>query len=62
MDDPKQVRELQPPHGTDGHVRPASEWKGKHSPEEAIASPVRGQDTTLQDPRLIEEERMRSLR
>jgi catechol 2,3-dioxygenase-like lactoylglutathione lyase family enzyme len=48
--------------GTDGHVRPASEWKGAQSLEEAIASPVRGQDTTLQDPRLMEEERMRSLR
>ena len=48
--------------GTDGHVRPASEWKGAQSLEEAIASPARGQDTTLQDPRLIEEERMHSLR
>jgi catechol 2,3-dioxygenase-like lactoylglutathione lyase family enzyme len=48
--------------GTDGHVRPASEWKGAQSLEEAIASPVCGQDTTLQDPRLVEEERMRSLR
>ena len=48
--------------GTDGHIRPASEWKGAQSLEEAIATPVRGQDTTLQDPRLIEEETMRSLR
>ena len=48
--------------GTDGHVRPASEWKGAQSLEEAIASPVRGQDTTLQGPRLIEEERMHLLR
>lgn len=48
--------------GTDGHVRPASEWRGAQSLEEAIVSPVRGQDTTLQDPRPIEEERMRSSR
>lgn len=38
--------------GSDGHVRPASEWKGAHSFAEAIANPVRGQDTTLLDPAL----------
>lgn len=39
--------------GSDGHVRPASEWKGAKSLAEAIADPVRGQDTTLQDPSLL---------
>jgi catechol 2,3-dioxygenase len=38
--------------GSDGAVRPSSEWKGVHSLAEAIADPVRGQDTTLQDPTL----------
>src|SRR5207248_2867641 len=33
--------------GSDGAVRPASEWKGVRSIEDAIADPVRGQDTTL---------------
>jgi len=36
--------------GSDGQVRPPAEWKGAHSLEEAIADPVRGQDTTLHDP------------
>ena len=35
--------------GSDGHVRPPAEWKWAHSLEEAIADPVRGQDTTLHD-------------
>jgi catechol 2,3-dioxygenase-like lactoylglutathione lyase family enzyme len=39
--------------GTDGHVRPSGEWKWAHSLEEAIADPVRGQDTTLQDSSLL---------
>lgn len=39
--------------GTDGHVRPATEWKWAHSLEDAIADPVRGQDTALQDPSLL---------
>lgn len=39
--------------GTDGHVRPSGEWKWAHSLEEAIADPVRGQDTVLQDPSLL---------
>ena len=39
--------------GSDGYVRPASEWKGAKSLEAAIADPVRGQDTTLQDPTLL---------
>ena len=40
--------------GSDGQVRPAQEWKGARSLEEAIANPVRGQDTTLHDPSLLE--------
>ena len=39
--------------GSDGYVRPAAEWKGAKSLEAAIADPVRGQDTTLQDPTLL---------
>ena len=39
--------------GSDGHVRPSSEWKWAHSLEEAVADPVRGQDTALQDPSLL---------
>ncbi|HEX2114305.1 MAG TPA: VOC family protein [Alphaproteobacteria bacterium] len=39
--------------GSDGHVRPPEEWKWAHSLEEAIADPVRGQDTTLLDPSLL---------
>lgn len=33
--------------GSDGRVRPASEWQGAKSLEEAIAHPVPGQDTHL---------------
>jgi catechol 2,3-dioxygenase len=32
--------------GSDGQVRPPNEWKGAQSLEQAIADPVRGQDTT----------------
>jgi catechol 2,3-dioxygenase len=39
--------------GSDGHVRPPSEWKGAQSIEAAIADPVRGQDTALLDPSLL---------
>jgi catechol 2,3-dioxygenase len=39
--------------GSDGQVRPPSEWKGARSLEDAIADPVRGQDTTLHDPSLL---------
>jgi len=39
--------------GSDGMVRPGTEWKWAHSFDEAIADPVRGQDTTLQDPSLL---------
>lgn len=35
--------------GTNARARPAEEWKGAHSLREAIANPVRGQDTTLAD-------------
>jgi catechol 2,3-dioxygenase len=41
--------------GTDGHVRPAHEWKGAKSLAEAIRDPVRGQDTSLRDPSLLSE-------
>jgi catechol 2,3-dioxygenase len=41
--------------GSEGHVRPSSEWKGAHSFREAIENPVRGQDTTLRDPKLLDE-------
>jgi catechol 2,3-dioxygenase-like lactoylglutathione lyase family enzyme len=39
--------------GSDGHVRPAAEWKWAHTLEEAVANPVRGQDTSLQDRTLL---------
>jgi len=39
--------------GSDGHIRPPSEWKGVRNLEEAIADPVRGQDTTLHDRSLL---------
>jgi catechol 2,3-dioxygenase-like lactoylglutathione lyase family enzyme len=35
--------------GDEGRARPASEWKGASSLEQAIADPVRGQDTTPRD-------------
>jgi len=41
--------------GSDGHVRPAHEWKGARSLADAIRDPVRGQDTTLRDPSLLKE-------
>ncbi len=34
--------------GSNGRARPAAEWKGAGSLEQAIADPVRGQDTTTQ--------------
>ncbi len=36
--------------GSDGIVRPTSEWKGANSLKQAIEDPVRGQDTTIHDP------------
>ena len=38
--------------GSDGRTRPADQWKWSHSLKEAIAEPVPGQDTTLQDDKL----------
>jgi len=38
--------------GSDGRARPANEWKGARSLKDAIADPVRGQDTTLATPGL----------
>jgi catechol 2,3-dioxygenase-like lactoylglutathione lyase family enzyme len=35
--------------GADGSVRPPSQWKGARSLREALADPVVGQDTSLQD-------------
>jgi catechol 2,3-dioxygenase-like lactoylglutathione lyase family enzyme len=40
--------------GADGYIRPASEWKLALSLAEAIADPVCGQDTTLNDPAALE--------
>jgi catechol 2,3-dioxygenase len=40
--------------GSDGAVRPPSEWKGASSFREAIDHPVRGQDTTLHDASLLD--------
>ena len=39
--------------GSDDRVRPTEEWKGATSLEAAIADPVKGQDTTLADPKLL---------
>ena len=39
--------------GSDGYVRSPDEWKGARSLAEAIADPVRGQDTILHDPSLL---------
>jgi len=41
--------------GSDGQVRPPTEWKGARSLADALADPVRGQDTTLQDPSLFKD-------
>ena len=43
--------------GSDGQVRPPSERKGAQSLEAAIADPVRGQNTTLHDPALLDGEK-----
>jgi len=39
--------------GSEGRARPRAEWKGAKSLEAAIADPVSGQDTTVQDPTLL---------
>jgi catechol 2,3-dioxygenase-like lactoylglutathione lyase family enzyme len=41
--------------GSDGTVRPPSEWKGALSFREAIENPVRGQDTSLHDLSVLDE-------
>lgn len=38
--------------GSEGKARPREEWKGAQPLEAAIADPVAGQDTSLQDPAL----------
>ena len=40
--------------GSDGRSRPPEEWKGARSFADAINDPVRGQDTTLRDPSLLD--------
>jgi catechol 2,3-dioxygenase-like lactoylglutathione lyase family enzyme len=39
--------------GIDERVRPAEEWRGAATLEEAVATPVRGQDPILADPSLV---------
>jgi len=39
----------------DATIRPASEWKLARSLREAVADPVRGQDTHLKDPSILDE-------
>jgi catechol 2,3-dioxygenase-like lactoylglutathione lyase family enzyme len=39
--------------GSEGYVRPPSEWKHANSLEDAIADPVNGQDASLLDPTLL---------
>jgi len=41
--------------GTDGYIRPANEWKGAKTLRDAIADPVRGQDTTLRDSSILDD-------
>jgi len=41
--------------GADGYVRPAAEWKLARSLKQAVADPVRGQDTTLKDASILDE-------
>jgi len=41
--------------GPDGYIRPANEWKGARTLRDAIADPVKGQDTTLKDPTVLDE-------
>jgi catechol 2,3-dioxygenase len=40
--------------GSDGRARPAAEWRGASTLEEAVASPVPGQWPVLADPTLLE--------
>lgn len=41
--------------GTDGYIRPANEWKGAKTLRDAIADPVRGQDTRLKDASILDD-------
>ena len=41
--------------GPDGYIRPAHEWKGARTLRDAIADPVKGQDTTLNDPSALDD-------
>jgi catechol 2,3-dioxygenase-like lactoylglutathione lyase family enzyme len=41
--------------GPDGYIRPANEWKGARTLRDAIADPVKGQDTTLKDPSVLDD-------
>ena len=41
--------------GADGYIRPAHEWKGARTLRDAIADPVKGQDTTLKDQSILED-------
>jgi catechol 2,3-dioxygenase-like lactoylglutathione lyase family enzyme len=38
----------------DGYIRPASQWKLARTLRDAIADPVKGQDTTLKDPTILD--------
>ena len=40
--------------GADGYIRPAHEWKGAKTLRDAIADPVRGQDTRLKNPSILD--------
>lgn len=39
--------------GSEGTVRPASEWRATNNLEDAVATAPKGQDTTLADPSLL---------
>jgi len=39
----------------DGYIRPATEWKLARSLKQAVADPVTGQDTSLDDPSILDE-------
>ena len=41
--------------GPGGYIRPANEWKGARTLRDAIADPVKGQDTTLNDPSVLDD-------
>ena len=41
--------------GGDGYIRPGNEWKGAKSLRDAIADPVKGQDTRLKDSSILDE-------